>query len=103
MCNDTWIELNNIEDVARAKVEEWEIEVYDTGDRWTTWHGMFWNATWKMRGRPKQPRTVTVTSECWRWDNGYLTWKEPKAPMTEFMEGNAKRFPAGDITGEIEE
>jgi len=65
-----WIELNSIEDVARAKVEGWEIEVKDIDGDWIPWRGSGWHAGNSYRGRPKQQ---PVIYECYDV-GGRLEW-----------------------------
>jgi hypothetical protein len=77
-----WIELNGIEDVARAKVEGWEIEVQtDAGNDkycpWKLWSGAHWNAGYLFRGRPKQPQEMVIP--CFFTGNG-LTWSLVSPP-----------------------
>jgi hypothetical protein len=55
-----WMDLTNIEDVARAKVEGWEIEI-DTGPYWEAWTGKAWMEYMSYRGRPAQPKTKIIT------------------------------------------
>ena len=100
MCKDTWITLDTLEKVSNSHIEGWEIQYRTVGGEFGWWMGDAWRKDWIFRGRPKQPRTVTVTSECWREITGVLTWRNPNNPdLGKFW----KRFPAGDITGEIEE
>ena len=100
MCNGKWNPLPDIEQVANAKILGWEIEVCVGNNCWHPWNKQSWNEQASYRGRPKQPRTVTMTSECWRWGDGALVWREPNnIPAGDRW----KRFPAGDITGEVEE
>jgi len=87
--SNEWTELNTIEEVVRANARGWVIEEFSMGD----------GIHCKYRGRPKQPKKVIVTSECWRAPSGILTWQLCGAELTE----NWRRFPAGDITGEVEE
>jgi hypothetical protein len=74
--SDEWIDLNDIEDVARAKVEGWEIESrsHETSE-WRKWNGTYWGAGYLFRGRPKQPQEVIY--ECYDVD-GRLEWWHPK-------------------------
>ena len=97
MCNDKWNPLPDIEQVSNAKILGWEIQYYADGD-WFPWTASSWVNCVKYRGRPKQPRTVTVTSECWRDTGGCLTWRDHNHPIRN---GDWKRFPAGDITEEV--
>jgi hypothetical protein len=76
-----WNELNGLEDVARAKVCGWEIEVYDpTTERWEHWHGAQWVSCADYRGRPKQPQEVTY--ECFSID-GRLVWRDQCLSVSE--------------------
>jgi hypothetical protein len=70
--SDEWIDLNDIEDVARAKVEGWEIESrsHETSE-WRKWNGTYWGAGYLFRGRPKQPQEMVIP--CYFTGNG-LTW-----------------------------
>lgn len=60
--HDTWLDLPEMEDVARAKVEGWEIE-YRTHDAfmWCEWERKGWRDNNMYRGRPKQPKTKAIT------------------------------------------
>lgn len=58
--HNEWLDLATMEDVVRAKVEGWEIEV-DIGPCWEGWTGKAWLEYMSYRGRPKQPKTKTIT------------------------------------------
>ena len=58
-CNE-WIGLPTIEDVARAKVEWWEIEMRHSAREWEPWHRASWQVDIAYRGRPAQPKTKTI-------------------------------------------
>jgi len=95
-----WIELKTGKEVFDRAAEGWEIELLNA-DIWTKWGVASWSAGWKFRGRPPQPKTKTVTSECWRNSiSGNLCWALPSSTITE---KNWQRFSAGDIAGEVEE
>lgn len=97
-----WVELNDIGAVAIAQGKGWEIEFQsDPGNDkycpWLEWCGNAWRKNYLYRGRPKQPKKVIVTSECWRHKHHHgLSWAEDL--NAEYWQ----RFPAGDITGEVE-
>lgn len=55
-----WIDLPTMADVARAKFEGWEIEVRGTAGGWCSWIARSWSDIVKYRGRPKQPKTITL-------------------------------------------
>jgi hypothetical protein len=103
--SNEWIELTDIVSVATAQANGWEIEVQtDVGNDkycpWKAWDGKHWCAHYFYRGRPKQPKKVTVTSLCWRNKvTGSLNWLLPNDDMPK----NWQRFPVGDLTGEVEE
>jgi hypothetical protein len=95
--NNEWINLTTGKEVFDRQAEGWEIEV-KWGTSWHTWDGNGWVMHAQYRGRPKQPKPKIVTSECWRHkNNGGLTWGR-HVDTTSWQ-----RFPAGDITGEVEE
>jgi len=71
--SNEWVVLNGIEDVARAKVEGWEIE-RRTLEGWKPWRGTDWCYAWGFRGRPRQPKEVTY--ECFDAE-GTLIWRHP--------------------------
>jgi hypothetical protein len=119
--SNEWKPLEDLTDVGWAQANGWEIEVDTTrsGD-WEHWEGRNWVAHLNYRGRPaqpameqhprgcrclscmtpKQPRKVTVTSECWRLKvTGGLAWQNAGQTMND----DWQRFPAGDVTGEIEQ
>lgn len=95
-----WKPLNTILDVAAAKTAGMEIEVYDTDvEDWVPWQGIYWFSDWNFRARPRKPKTVKVKSLCWRGKGtGHLVWWDALAnPGEGFV-----RFPAGDISGDVE-
>lgn len=98
--NTEWTPLDGLKDVSDAEQAGWEIEVKGSSG-WCHWNGTSWSAVWDMRGRPKQPKKIiTVTSLCWRNKrDGNLCWYSyGNEPSSDWQ-----RFPAGDITGEVEE
>lgn len=100
--SEEWQDLPTMADVARAEKDGWEIErVSIAGGNspivWIVWDGTSWLKHWIYRGRPKQPKTVTVTSYCWRNEGGALVWNGSPSPSYGW-----KRFPAGDIPGEVD-
>lgn len=96
-----WKDLTTLQDVAKAQADGWEIEVFDeSAGVWCQWASRAWYSNRSYRGRPKQQKTRTVTSECWRAVDGQLSWVNP---MTTKLMGNWQRFPAGDFVGEVDE
>jgi hypothetical protein len=95
-----WIELKTGKEVFDRDAEGWEIEICKDAatDLWVRWGGKCWYESAKYHGRPPQPKTKTVTSECWRNGcNGNLAWTNPEYQKADGWQ----RFPAGDITGEV--
>jgi len=130
MTTQDWKDLITMREVAEAQHNRWEIHT-STDERltWFNWTGEVWEAECIYRGRPKHPELCgawagnglcilpkghnmgkadipknhksgkrTVTSECWRnKQHGGLSWG------TGYTNEWWQRFPAGDITGEVEE
>jgi len=105
MTTQDWKNLTTLQAVAKAQADGWEIEIQaDPGNDkfypWKRWNEVGWHSRALYRGRPKQPKTRTVTSECWRHkDSGDLTWRDAGRDLLY----DWQRFPAGDITGEVTE
>jgi hypothetical protein len=98
-----WTELKDLQAVAKAQADGWEIELRHAYG-WHIWEGETWKAGWKFRGRPAQLKTRTVTSECWRCkSDGQLIWRSADKASCFNWDAHWQRFPAGDITGEVEE
>lgn len=98
-----WTELKTGKEVFDRQAEDWEIEIFNYHKQvFEPWDGCTWAVERKYCGRPKQPRKVVVTSECWRnRHNGQLAWRVESCGWATSDEW--KRFPAGDIVGEVEE
>jgi len=79
MKTENWIDLNDIQAVAIAQSEGWEIERYcgaDEGaDCWISWDGTYWEDHYEFRGRPRHPKTREVKMECFLID-GELRWRD---------------------------
>ena len=76
-----WQDLPNMEDVARAQADGWEIEIQtDAGNDkycpFRAWDGRHWNTGYLFRGRPRQPAMKKVKMLCW-YKKGYLlSWAD---------------------------
>ena len=92
-----WKELNGIAEVADAVQKEMDIFCSYDGMVWGTWNGQSWHAITFYRARQKEPAMKMVKSLCWRCEEGGLLWGD-LSNSTLY-----KRFPAGDIEGEVEE
>jgi hypothetical protein len=99
--NEEWVTLPTLLSLAQAHTNGWEIETELFPCTWVPWLGITWGNDTGYRGRPKQPVERIIASKCW-YDNldGSLTWRDS---VFDIGCDRFKRFPAGDITGEIEE
>ena len=61
MTTEEWKDLPDLQWVATAQAEEWEIEFSDGNKVWRTWDGRTWADVWNFRARPRQPKTKTIT------------------------------------------
>jgi hypothetical protein len=95
-----WKELKTIGQVAEAHEAGMEIEVnHDCHIGWQSWAGTVWYSSAKYHARPRKPKMVKVKSLCWRQESsGGLLWRCEGYDIGE----NWKRFPKGDIEGEVE-
>lgn len=73
MTTENWIDLNDIQAVAIAQSEGWEIES-ERASGWEPWFGEAWYRTVKWRGRPRQPKMKEVKMECWLCGT-HLSWR----------------------------
>jgi len=97
--SNEWKELNSITEVVEAIVAGMEIENQLYNLTWETWREAAWYADRNYRARPRKPAMKRVKSICWRHREGYLSWvDEGYGPFGPAW----KRFPAGDISGEVE-
>ena len=96
-----WQDLPDLQAVAKAQVEGWEIECSTDASDWYRWLENTWHNKNAYRGRPAQPKVKTVTSECWRNKiTGDVTWS---VPASRFI-SEYQRVPKWDLKdGEVEE
>lgn len=96
-----WHYLKGIEEVGAAVAEGMEIECKRAiGREFEAWVGADWFVGWEYRARAPRPAKELVKSICWRSKSGNLTWT---AENYVFYSKDWKRFPAGDIKGDVEE
>ena len=94
-----WQDLPNLQAVAKAQADKWEIEIHRLArkeDGWRVWIGESWDRVHKYRGRPRQPVMKEIKMECWL-NNGALHW---------FIEGSWKhgsRQPHLDMIARVPE
>ena len=61
MTTENWIDLPTLQDVAKAKADEWEITYcHEQSDEWDEWNGSWWDDDYVFRGRPRQPKMKEV-------------------------------------------
>jgi len=72
MTTENWIDLNDIQAVAIAQSEGWEIES-ERASGWEPWFGEAWYRTVKWRGRPRQPKMKEVKMLCY-FTSDELVW-----------------------------
>jgi hypothetical protein len=94
--SNEWIDLRTIEDVARAKVEGWDIEARTFYDGWVVWLGGDWSKSAKYRGRPAQPKTYKVKL-LGVFTGNVLAWYSESASFP----ANWKRVPSEDKEIEV--
>lgn len=98
------IELTDLQAVAKAQADRWEIEFFRYQDgsangEWAEWKGKVWQEDSFYRARPRQPKMETVKMECWIDDSGELRWvREWWSPKHDWI-----RVPAEDKTVEVPE
>jgi hypothetical protein len=99
--NEEWSDLPSLLSVAKAEADRWQIQASKDAEDWVPWVGGAWFENIYYRGRPKHPVERIIASKCW-YDNldGSLTWRDS---VFDIGCDRFKRFPAGDITGEVEE
>jgi hypothetical protein len=104
--NTEWKQLSGIEEVTAARDAGLEIEV-DILDEWKPWNGEFsalldqvWFKDLKYRARHRKLAKVLVKRICWTSIGGNLTWTKEDY---QFYSKDWKRFPAGDLFGEVDE
>lgn len=78
--------------LAISKANHWLMEIAHEH-----WHEII-AALRKEQESAKSPAKVQVKSLCWREAGGNLTWRNEGAEVAKCWE----RFPAGDLTGEVE-
>ena len=95
--NNEWIGLPDLQAVAKAQADGWEIEDFSSSD-WSEWNHKWWQEGRKYRARPAQPKMKKVKMLCW-FDGAFLHW------IREGYENHAMqcRIPAEDKEIEIPE
>ena len=82
MSNDQteWQDLPDLQAVAKAQADGWEIECSYLAWDWMPWHGYTWHHTFSYRGRTRQPTMKEVKMECW-FCGRFLHWASTKEPV----------------------
>jgi len=100
MTTQEWKDLPDLQSVAQAQADGWEIETNTPtlNYPWVTWPGENWNSFHIYRGRPKQPKTKQVKMLCWY--DGALNWYGENDVLPQ---DTWKRVPSEDKVIEVEE
>jgi hypothetical protein len=69
--SNEWTDLKDLQAVADAQSEGWEIITRDGDGYWVPWRGRDWDVGNPYRGRPAQPKKTVIP--CYFTGNG-LTW-----------------------------
>ena len=100
MTTENWIDLNDIQAVACAQADGWEIIAtfgYNN-TAWEPWSGEYWLNSRKFRGRPRQPKMKEVKMECFLID-GELRWRDENLSIL----GDWVRQPQHDLIAKVSE
>ena len=78
-----WQDLPNMQEVACAQADGWEIEWRDPLNypHWEFWDGKGWSVRWQFRGRPRKPAMKKVKMLCWINSKAELVWRDERWPM----------------------
>jgi hypothetical protein len=72
MTFENWTDLKNLQTIADAQSEGWEIQIRGCNG-WNNWDETYWNSNCCYRGRPRQQ---AVVYSCFDVD-GQLMWFHP--------------------------
>jgi hypothetical protein len=99
--NTEWRTLDGIVEFGAAVATGMEIECKRLlGGQFEPWVGQDWFVGWAYRARHPAPAKELVKSIRWRSLGGNLTWTSEDY---QFYAKDWKRFPAGDLFGEVDE
>jgi hypothetical protein len=97
--SNEWKPLEDLTDVGWAQANKWEIQRLVTGGYgWVPWDGKTWAINAQYRGRPAQPKKVTVKLLGWLAPSGLLYHA-----TADYTQGDWKRVPSEDKTVEVEQ
>ena len=95
--NNEWIGLPDLQAVAKAQADGWEIEDFSSSD-WSEWNHKWWQEGRKYRARPAQPKMKKVKMLCY-FTGLQIVWR----PEDYQLLHGWSRIPAQDIEIEIPE
>lgn len=99
MTTQEWKDLPDLQWVATAQAEGWEIELFAFNE-WGKWDRKSWNENWKFRARPRQPKVVTKKLCAWVGKNdGSLIYHFGSVALSS----NWTRQPKLDLEAEFTE
>ncbi len=96
MTFENWTDLKDLQTVADAQSEGWEIEECYCSP-WHVWGGKNWRSDASYRGRPNQPKTKTVKMGAY-FDGVALFWYNETYPL---IDSRWTRIPSEDKTIEV--
>jgi len=99
-----WIELKDLQAVAKAQADGWEIEVdncHGHGHGFWQRAGCVWYEASKYRGRPKPVENKKIKFLAWRSEVGTLIHID-EATIRAWNTEKWKRIPNLDLEGEVE-
>jgi hypothetical protein len=74
MTFENWTDLKDLQTIADAQSEKWEIQYrHMAKEHWNEWSGTWWNEDSLFRGRPRQQ---AIVYSCFDVD-GQLMWFHP--------------------------
>jgi hypothetical protein len=94
-----WKDLPTMQDVACAQADGWEVEARISArpeDKFEQWSGIWWEASYVFRGRPRQPAMNKVKFKCFSV-NGQLGWRDESLSAPDYW----VRVPSEDKTVEV--
>ena len=105
MTTENWIDLNDLQAVACAQADRWEIQIQsDAGNDkycpFKEWDGRHWNTGYLFRGRPRQPKMKEVKMLCYLFNDHYLIWNSEDKNITSLQ---MIRQPHLDMTAKVPE
>jgi hypothetical protein len=94
MSDENWKDLPDLQAVSEAQRNGWEIETDLVSGSWVKWGGTTWLGYVNYRGRPAKLKFLCYT-------NGINLMRQVEG-IDPKPESFTKRFPTGDLEGDVE-